>query len=121
MLIARALVQDPAVLILDEPCVGLDPAARERFLRDQERLASNTGSPVIVWVTHHVEELRPWIRHALVLKEGRVLACGPVEQVLCSEVLARAFDCDCRLVRENGVFRLICEPEKGAAAARRTQ
>jgi len=121
VLIARALVQDPAVLILDEPCVGLDPAARERFLRDQERLASHADSPVIVWVTHHVEELRPWIRHALVLKEGQVLACGSIEQVLRSEVLARAFDCDCRLVRENDVFRLICEPENGAAADRRTR
>ena len=107
VLIARALVHDPVLLILDEPCVGLDPAARWRLLQDQQRLAVEAEGPAIIWVTHHVEELGPWISHALVLKEGHMISCGPIEEALRSDVLSRAFDRDCRLVREGGVLRLI--------------
>ena len=93
VLIARALVNRPALLILDEPCAGLDPTARESFLRDLGRLARSSQSPSLILVTHHIEEIGPWISHVLVLKDGRVLASGPKADVLDGEVLGRAFDC----------------------------
>jgi len=116
VLIARALVHEPALLILDEPCVGLDPAARWRFLDDMERLAGRPGGPSMVWVTHHVEELGPWIGHAMVLKDGRVVSCGPIGSVLCGGVMAEAFDCNCRLVCRGRTFALMRDEAAEPAA-----
>src|SRR5262249_9120858 len=67
VLIARALMARPRLLILDEPCAGLDPVARENFLRFVERLARGRASPALVLVTHHVEEITPAFTHALLL------------------------------------------------------
>ncbi len=92
VLIARALVAKPAVLLLDEPCAGLDPVAREKFLQFVERLAGARKSGVtLVLITHHVEEITPSFSHALVLKEGRVLAAGTKKNSLTSAVLGEAF------------------------------
>src|SRR6266446_2517195 len=82
LLIGRALMADPRLLILDEPCAGLDPAAREHFLRFIERLGRRKRSPTLVLVTHHVEEITPVFSHVLVLKGGKVLAAGRKSQVL---------------------------------------
>jgi len=76
VLIARALMAKPQLLILDEPCAGLDPAAREQFLQFLQRLGRGKNSPTLVLVTHHVEEIMPVFSHVLVLKSGRVLAGG---------------------------------------------
>ncbi|MET3874134.1 iron complex transport system ATP-binding protein [Puniceicoccus vermicola] len=89
--IARALMQDPAMLILDEPCAGLDPVAREQFLVSLRKLAQRESGPTLLFVTHHVEEIFPEISHVLVLQEGRVLGAGVKEDVLESELLSRAF------------------------------
>jgi iron complex transport system ATP-binding protein len=94
--IARALVNDPDLLILDEPCGGLDPVARERFLADLARLAV-AGGPTQIHVTHHLEEVPSFVTHALVLCEGRVLAQGPVRSTLTSATLAEAFGAPCRV------------------------
>src|SRR5262249_14825269 len=74
VLIARALMARPRLLILDEPCAGLDPVAREKFLRFVHALARRRASPALVLVTHHVEEIMPAFTHALLIRAGRVLA-----------------------------------------------
>ncbi|HZI31059.1 MAG TPA: ABC transporter ATP-binding protein, partial [Candidatus Binatia bacterium] len=73
VLIGRALMAKPRVLILDEPCCGLDPAAREHFLQFIQRLGTRKNSPTLVFVTHHVEEIMPVFSHVLLLKDGSVL------------------------------------------------
>ena len=101
VMIARALVSDPALLVLDEACSGLDPVARERFLADLATLSRDTG-PTQVHVTHHLEEIPGFVTHALVLREGRVLAMGRAAEVLTSETLTKAFDAPCRVEVEAG-------------------
>lgn len=106
VLIARALMAHPAVLILDEPCAGLDPVARERFLDFIQRLATRKGAPTLLFVTHHVEEITPAFTHALVLKDGRVLAAGPVREVMTGTTLSRAFSSPLRLRHAAGRYML---------------
>jgi iron complex transport system ATP-binding protein len=91
VLIGRALMAKPRVLILDEPCAGLDPAAREHFLQFIQRLGAQKNSPTLVLVTHHVEEITPVFSHLLVLKNGKVLAAGKKSAVLNSKNLSSAF------------------------------
>lgn len=99
VLIARALMARPRLLILDEPCAGLDPVAREKFLQYLERLARRRSSPALVLVTHHVEEITPAFTHALLLRRGRVHAAGPRGRVLTSANLSAAFGASLRLGR----------------------
>jgi iron complex transport system ATP-binding protein len=106
ILIGRALMGNPRLLILDEPCAGLDPAAREHFLQFLQRLGRNKKAPTLVLVTHHVEEIMPVFSHALVIKEGRVLAEGPKESVLNTEILAKAFNASVKLTRAAGRYHL---------------
>jgi iron complex transport system ATP-binding protein len=91
VLIARALVARPRLLILDEPCAGLDPVARADFLAGVDGLARSPRAPTLVFVTHHVEEIMPAFTHVLVLAEGRVAAAGPRDDVLTGANLSRAF------------------------------
>jgi iron complex transport system ATP-binding protein len=90
VLIGRALMAKLALLILDEPCVGLDPVARERFLGFIERYMSKKSSPPVILVTHHVEEITPSFSHVLVLKNGRVHASGVKKAVMKSSILSSA-------------------------------
>ncbi len=106
VLIARALVNEPTLLILDEPCAGLDPAARDHFLSDVGRLAQRPQAPTLILVTHHIEEIHPWISHVLILKDGRILATGPKETVLTSAHLSTAFNFNCQVRREGRLFYL---------------
>ena len=106
VLIGRALMARPALLILDEPCAGLDPVAREHFLHFIERLGRVRNAPTIVLVTHHVEEIMPVFSHVLLLREGRVLAVGVKEEVLTSANLARTFDCPMKLRQSNARYTL---------------
>lgn len=111
VLIARALMARPRLLILDEPCAGLDPAAREHFLQFLQRLGSGRNAPTLVLVTHHVEEIMPVFSHALVLQDGRVLASGSKASVLKVEVLALAFAARVRLRQTNGRYALTVAPK----------
>lgn len=106
VLIARALINRPRLLILDEPCAGLDPAAREKFLADVTAMVHRRDAPTALLVTHHVEEILPWMSHVLLLDKGRIAAAGPVAEVLNSETLGRAFGCQCDLARNNGRYHL---------------
>ncbi|HKW30458.1 MAG TPA: ABC transporter ATP-binding protein [Verrucomicrobiae bacterium] len=97
VLIGRALVAKPKVLILDEPCAGLDPAAREHFLQFLQRLGQSKNAPTLVLVTHHVEEIMPVFSHVLLLKHGCVLASGKKTNALNSRNLSHAFNARMKL------------------------
>jgi iron complex transport system ATP-binding protein len=101
-LIGRALMARCKILILDEPCAGLDPVARERFLEFLSRLAASEGTPNLVLVTHHIEEILPCFSGALLLREGRVLAQGPVRQVVITNLMTEAFGAPLTVRRRGG-------------------
>jgi iron complex transport system ATP-binding protein len=113
ILIGRALMARPRVLILDEPCAGLDPAAREHFLQFLQRLGRNRNAPALVLVTHHVEEIMPVFSHVLILKKGRVLAAGEKLQRLNTDMLSRAFNARVQLQRRTGRYRMGVSPKRG--------
>jgi iron complex transport system ATP-binding protein len=106
VLIARALMAKPELLILDEPCAGLDPVAREKFLRFLNGLARRRSAPALVLVTHHVEEITPGFSHVLLLRGGRVLAAGRRRAVLTSQNLSAAFGTKLKLLRVRGRSQL---------------
>jgi len=109
VLIARALYSGLEILILDEPCSGLDPVAREHFLKMLSRLQTATESVPLVLVTHHVEEITPLFTHALLLKKGSVLASGKIKNVLNSENLSATFDANLRVHKNGKRFSLSIE------------
>lgn len=102
-LFARCLLTGPELYILDEACSGLDLPARETFLSVVEGVMK-TGEAGVVMVTHHIEEVPPGITHALVLKNGGVLASGPVDEVVTSAILSDAFSIDVEVVKVDGRF-----------------
>ena len=90
----------------DEPCAGRDPIARLDYLSFMESNAANPKAPTILFVTHHVEEITPSFTHALLLREGRVTAAGPMEEALTSDKLSEAFQQPVRLRRREGRYLL---------------
>jgi len=114
VLIARALMAGPRLLILDEPCAGLDPAAREHFLQFIQRLGRTNHSPALVLVTHHVEEIMPIFSHVLILRAGRLLAAGARVEMLNAKLLSRAFNSPMRLVKTHDRYSLSAAPKPGA-------
>ena len=104
VLIGRALMAKPRVLILDEPCAGLDPAAREHFLQFIQRLGARKYSPTLVLVTHHVEEIVPVFSHVLFLKAGGILASGRKSEVLNSRTLSAAFAAQIKFQRSHNRY-----------------
>src|SRR5580658_7323219 len=102
VLIGRALMAKPRVLILDEPCAGLDPAAREHFLQFLQRLGKRKNAPALVLVTHHVEEIMPVFSHVLILRNGKVLAVGEKSGTLTTKNLSRAFETKLKLQLKAG-------------------
>jgi iron complex transport system ATP-binding protein len=107
VLIGRALMAPQMdMLILDEPCAGLDPVAREHFLSFIDDLTERGTFRSLLLVTHHVEEIIPSITHALVLKEGGVIASGEKRRALNSLSLSRAFDSELKLRSRLGRYRL---------------
>jgi iron complex transport system ATP-binding protein len=100
--IARALMTDPELLLLDEPAAGLDLGGREDLVTTLSTLAMDEAAPATVLVSHHVEEIPPGFTHALLLRQGRVVAAGPLEEVLTEEVLSSTFAMPLRLAHEDG-------------------
>ena len=114
LLIGRALMANPPLLILDEPCAGLDPAAREHFLQFLQRLGCGKNPPTLVLVTHHVEEIMPVFTHVLILRAGRAVAGGPRKTVLTSAALSQAFHAPLRLERRHRRYTLeLCQKTRG--------
>jgi iron complex transport system ATP-binding protein len=89
--IARSLMPDPELLLLDEPAAGLDLGGREELLRQISMLAADPQAPMIVLVTHHVEEVPEGFTHAMLLRKGAVLAAGPVLEVFTERNLSKCF------------------------------
>jgi iron complex transport system ATP-binding protein len=89
--IARALMTDPELMLLDEPAAGLDLGGREDLVRRLADLAADPAAPAMVLVTHHVEEIPPGFTHVLLLREGAVVASGPLDSTLTAETLGATF------------------------------
>jgi iron complex transport system ATP-binding protein len=102
--IARAVMTDPELLLLDEPAASLDLGAREELLQLLSGYASAEGAPAIVMVTHHVEEIPPGFTHALLLANGSITAAGPIDEVITAEHLSATFGLELELRSDNGRF-----------------
>ncbi|MGH3978048.1 MAG: ABC transporter ATP-binding protein [Pseudonocardiaceae bacterium] len=104
VLIARSLMTDPELLLLDEPAAGLDLGGREDLLARLATLAADPDAPAIVLVTHHVEEIPPGFTHAMLMRDGGVVAQGLLDGVLTEANLAATFGADLELRRDAGRF-----------------
>lgn len=104
VLIARALMTDPELLLLDEPAAGLDLGGREDLVARLGVLAMDPDAPATVLITHHVEEIPPGFTHALLLKEGQVVAQGLLDDVITAENLSTAFSQSITLDKVDGRF-----------------
>jgi iron complex transport system ATP-binding protein len=102
VLLARALVSGPRLLLLDEPTAGLDLPGREAFLDRLAVLPDELPGLAVVQVSHHLEELASSVTHALLLRDGRAVAAGPADEVLREEPLSRCFGAPVRLARVGG-------------------
>jgi iron complex transport system ATP-binding protein len=100
--IARALMSDPELLLLDEPAAGLDLGGREDLVSTLSVLAMDADSPATVLVSHHVEEIPPGFTHALLLRQGAVVAAGPLEDVLTAPTLSATFGMPLVLHHDDG-------------------
>jgi iron complex transport system ATP-binding protein len=102
VLLARALMSDPELVLLDEPFAGLDLGARERLLLRLRALASDTGSPPVVLVTHHCEEIPPGFTHGGLMRAGRLIAAGPLSDVITSQHVSACFELAVAVGRSDG-------------------
>lgn len=114
LLLARALVHRPELLVLDEPLAGLDLRARHKLLAQLRRLA--TAGTTLLLVTHQVEAILPEIRRCILLRDGQVLADGPSEQLLCDAPLSDLFGTPLRVCQANG-YRQVLPGEDAAQPA----
>jgi iron complex transport system ATP-binding protein len=101
--LARTLMNDPAIVLLDEPSARLDLGGREQLVGALSELTLDPTAPPLVLITHHVDEVPPGVTHALLLREGRVLTSGPIDDALTSEGLSACFGVPLELLRrDNG-------------------
>ncbi|MDI6024381.1 ABC transporter ATP-binding protein [Leucobacter sp. UT-8R-CII-1-4] len=103
-MIARAVMTDPEMLLLDEPSASLDLGARERLLQMLSGFAQSPSSPAMIMVTHHVEEIPPGFTHVMLIRDGMAQAAGPIETTLTEENLAATFGMQFELSNERGRY-----------------
>ncbi|HVN24563.1 MAG TPA: ABC transporter ATP-binding protein [Syntrophorhabdales bacterium] len=104
ILICRARMTEPYLTILDEPCAGMDPGAREVFLSSLRRVAGNPHHPSLIYVTHHVEEILPVFTKTLILKDGKILKAGNTKDVLTDQRISELYGISLQLVRKKGRY-----------------
>ncbi len=104
VLIARARMTRPYLIVLDEPCAGMDPGARENFLASLAGLGRRKKIPALIYVTHHIEEILPLFRRALVLRDGRVLRAGATREALGARVLRDLYGVAFTILRRRGRY-----------------
>lgn len=104
--IARAVMPDPELLLLDEPVASLDMAAREHTISVLGNYASAPTAPAIIMVTHHIEEVPAGFTHALILSRGQVYAAGEIDSTLTTEKISGAFGFGLEVSKEGGRFRV---------------
>lgn len=102
--LARMLMNDPRLVVLDEPAAGLDLGARERFVARLADIANDTTLPAAILVTHHLEEIPPGFTHALLLRAGKVVASGPIADAITSKNVSDTFDVRVQVAHEAGRF-----------------
>ena len=112
VLLARTLFTEPGVILLDEPTAALDLAGREELVANLDALAADPTTAPLVLVTHHVEEIPPAFTHALLLRDGRVLAKGPIEECMNVETLSTCFGLALELDRRDGRWLAWARPER---------
>jgi iron complex transport system ATP-binding protein len=104
VLVCRALMARPYLLIFDEPCAGMDPGAREIFLSALSQLAEKKDLPALVYVTHHPEEILPAFTRALVIKEGRIMASGATDSTLSPRMFCDLYGISVQLIKKKGRY-----------------
>jgi iron complex transport system ATP-binding protein len=102
VLIARARMTKPYLIVLDEPCAGMDPGARENFLATLQTVGKHKRIPSLIYVTHHVEEILPLFAKTLILKEGRVLYAGATHAVLKPDILRELYGVSLHIIKRKG-------------------
>jgi iron complex transport system ATP-binding protein len=114
VMLARAFAANPVLLLLDEPCAGLDPPSRADFLAALSDLLAQPSSPTLVHVTHHVEEITEEISHVALMAHGRLMAQGPIDRVLESGTLSALYGRTVLLERNSlGGWTLAVTPRHG--------
>ena len=109
-LIARAVMTDPELLLLDEPSASLDLGARERLLQMLSGFAASPSSPAMIMVTHHVEEVPPGFTHVLLMRDGKIQAAGPIAETLTAEALEATFGMPFELTSTDGRYAAVARP-----------
>jgi iron complex transport system ATP-binding protein len=104
ILIARARMTKPYLIVLDEPCAGMDPGARENFLATLTALGRQKEIPALIYVTHHIEEILPLFRKTLVLRAGRVIHSGSTRAVLNENLLNELYGVSVQIIKKRGRF-----------------
>lgn len=108
VILARALVNRPLLLVLDEPCAGLDIPTRELLLETLEKLSTEDGpsgkKTHLIYVTHHIDEILPSITHVLLLKDGEIFSKGHKQEMLTDKTLSQTLNCDITLEKNRGRY-----------------
>ncbi len=116
VLTGRALMAKPELLILDEPCAGLDPLARDRFVHFMQRLVTQKRGPAVVLVTHHLEEIPPACTHVLALHRGAVAAAGPIKKIIIDSIISKIFGAPVKVSHRTGKWTLVLADSKRSGA-----
>lgn len=104
VLIARARMAKPYLIMLDEPCAGMDPGARENFLASLRKLGNQKRIPALIYVTHHIEEILPIFQHTLILRQGKILYVGRTAGILRHYVLKDLYGVSLMLMKRKGRY-----------------
>lgn len=104
VLIARARMTKPYLIVLDEPCAGMDPGAREKFLATLQNIGKQKKLPALIYVTHHIEEILPLFRNTLVLRDGKIIHSGKTSTVVQSDMLRELYGVCLKITKKKGRY-----------------